>query len=262
MTRSEFLRLTVGSAAAVLSPTRRPRPKSPAPRETSGGTRFAAVMFDGFPIFDPRGVSRVAEEIFPGRGADLVRTWRTRQFEYQWLRALGGRYTDFREATSDALTFAAGEQRLELTATFRERLMNVYLALPVWPDVEPCLIALKESGLRLSILSNMTPDMLRNGLREAGLTAVFEHVLSTDALRTYKPDPRAYAMGADALGVPRERILFAAFAGWDAAGAKWFGYPTFWVNRLDQPREILGLPPDASGHGLADLVAYVRRMSS
>jgi len=91
MTRSEFLRLTVGSAAAVLSPTRRPRARSPAPRESNGSTRFAAVMFDGFPIFDPRGVSRVAEELFPGRGADLVQTWRPRQFANQWLRARGGR---------------------------------------------------------------------------------------------------------------------------------------------------------------------------
>ena len=27
-------------------------------------------------------------------------------------------------------------------------------------------------------------------------------------------------------------IAFAAFAGWDAAGAKAFGYPTFWVKAV------------------------------
>jgi 2-haloacid dehalogenase len=34
-------------------------------------------------------------------------------------------------------------------------------------------------------------------------------------------------MEIDAFTLKREEILFAAFAGWDAAGAKWFGYPTF-----------------------------------
>jgi 2-haloacid dehalogenase len=66
-------------------------------------------------------------------------------------------------------------------------------------------------------------------------------------------------MGVEALGLRREDILFVPFAGWDAAGAKWFGYPTFWVNRLGQPEEALDASPDGSGPGLAELVEYVRR---
>jgi 2-haloacid dehalogenase len=221
--------------------------------------RFSAVAFDGFPIFDPRAVTRVAEELFSGRGGDLVTAWRMRQFEYQWLRALGGHYADFWATTSDGLTFAASQQRLDLTPQARERLMSVFLALPVWPDVKPALRELQEAGVRLAILSNMTPGMLDAGIREAGLTGVFEHVLSTDRLKTYKPDPRAYAMGVEALGLAREKILFAAFAGWDVAGAKWFGYPTYWVNRLGQPVEALNAPPDGSGPGLTDLVEFVTR---
>jgi len=34
-----------------------------------------------------------------------------------------------------------------------------------------------------------------------------------------KPDARAYQMAETAFKLPRERILFAAFGGWDAAGA-------------------------------------------
>jgi len=82
-------------------------------------------------------------------------------------------------------------------------------------------------------------------------------VLSTDRIRTHKPDPRAYQMAMDALKLPREGILFAAFAGWDAAGARWFGYPTIWVNRLDLPAEELGISPDATGRDLTDVVRFV-----
>jgi 2-haloacid dehalogenase len=48
-------------------------------------------------------------------------------------------------------------------------------------------------------------------------------------------------MGLDAFDLKPGHILFAAFAGWDAAGAASSGYPTSWVNRLNHPAEELGL---------------------
>jgi 2-haloacid dehalogenase len=89
------------------------------------------------------------------------------------------------------------------------------------------------------------------------LEGLFDHVLSTDRVKAYKPDPRAYQMGVDVLGLKPDQILFAAFAGWDAAGAKSFGYPTFWVNRQNQPAEELGVTPDATGGNLIDLAGFL-----
>ena len=82
-------------------------------------------------------------------------------------------------------------------------------------------------------------------------------MLSTDRAHTFKPDPRAYQLGIDTLRLPRDQIVFAAFAGCDTAGAKRFGYPTFWVNRLQALPEELGVRPDASGPSLAELIAFV-----
>ena len=90
----------------------------------------------------------------------------------------------------------------------------------------------------------------------AGLSTSFDHVLSTDAIRSYKPTPASYRLAIDALGLSRQEILFAAFAGWDAAGAKAFGYPTFWVNRLGAPAEELGAAPDGVGTDLAGLLRF------
>jgi 2-haloacid dehalogenase len=104
----------------------------------------------------------------------------------------------------------------------------------------------------------MTTKMLDAGIKNAGLDGAFEHVLSTDRIKAYKPDPRAYQMAIDAFELKREEILFAAFAGWDAAGAKWFGSPTFWVNRLNLPAEELGVAPDAMGRDLTALVSFVK----
>lgn len=248
--RREFLHLIVAGAAASAA-------SSPSFVNAATQPRFKALAFDAFPIFDPRPVSRLAETLFPRRGPELTNAWRTRQFEYQWLRALGGRYADFLRTTEEALVFAAKTLQLELTDTKRTQLMRAYIDLEAWPDAPAALSSLKKLGLRLVFLSNMTKQMLENGIRNAALENVFEHVLSTDQITTYKPDPRAYRLGVDTLKLKREEILFVAFAGWDVAGAKWFGYPTFWVNRLGAPAEELGVAADAAGRDLKALVDFV-----
>ena len=98
--------------------------------------------------------------------------------------------------------------------------------------------------------------VLEGSIATSRLEGVFEHVLSTDRAKTYKPAPNAYRLGLDAFGLPKGQILFVAFAGWDAAGAKAFGYPTFWVNRLGLPSEELGGNADAEGQSLVELTAY------
>jgi 2-haloacid dehalogenase len=243
--RREFLHLMAGGAAAAAFPV-------------PFTARYKAIAFDAFPVFDPRPIAAAAERAFPGRGAELVNAWRTRQFEYQWLRVLGGQYADFVQTTEEALVFAAKQLKLELASDDRAKLMAAWWSLQAWPDAAQSLAALKDAGLRLAFLSNMTEAMLRAGIANAGLDGLFEQVLSTDRIRTHKPDPRAYQLGVDALRLPREEILFVSFAGWDSAGAKWFGYPVFWVNRLGTPAEELGVAADGAGRGLAELVAFAR----
>jgi 2-haloacid dehalogenase len=216
-----------------------------------------AIAFDAFPIFDPRPVFALAEQLFPGRGGELSNEWRTRQFEYTWLRVASQRYADFWQVTQAALEFAADKLNLKLRGEQRDALMSAYLELEVWPEVTPALTSLKNSGFRLAFLSNFTPRMLETNLKYAGLSGLFEQVLSTDLAKTYKPDPRAYQLGADALKLERQEILFVAFAGWDAAGAKLFGYPTFWVNRLKLPAEKLDATPDGTGDSLTRLVRFL-----
>jgi 2-haloacid dehalogenase len=220
-------------------------------------TKIKAVAFDGFPIIDPRPVFARAEEIFPGKGLRLGEAWRTRQFEYTWLRTLGGHYADFWQVTEESLVFAAKALGIDPSAGQRDQLMQAYLGLKAWPDVSPALKQLKAAGIRMAFLSNLTETMLDAAVKNSGLEGFFEPHLSTDRVKAFKPDPRAYQMGLDAFKLKKEEIAFAAFAGWDAAGAKWFGYPTFWVNRLNVPVEELGVIPDGIGSGLDDLVKFV-----
>lgn len=228
-----------------------------APSLAARPMRIRAIAFDGLAVLDPRSVTAAAERYFPGRGAELASAWRTRQFEYTWLRSLTGRYADFWTVTEEALVFAATLLRLELGPEPRRALMQAFLELRAWPDAVEALRMMRGAGLRLALLSNFSTRMLEAASHSAGLGGLFEVALSTDQAQVYKPAPRAYQLGVDALELAREEILFVAFGGWDAAGAKAFGYPTFWVNRQNLPVEELGVRPDAIGKDLADLVRYL-----
>jgi hypothetical protein len=92
---------------------------------------------------------------------------------------------------------------------------------------------------------------------KAQLGDLFEDILSTDQIRSYKPHPRAYQLAIDRLKLRRDEILFVPSAGWDVAGAKWFGYPTYWVNRLNAVPEELGVDADAAGPDLHSLVRFM-----
>jgi 2-haloacid dehalogenase len=219
--------------------------------------RFKAVAFDGFPIIDARPVLARTEEMFPGRGKELSNVWRTRQFEYCWLRTLGGQYADFWQITEESLIFAAKMLKIEFSAEQRDALMEAHLKLKAWPDVAPALHTLRDAGVRMAFLSNLTAEMLDAVIANSGLDGLFEAHLTTDRVRAFKPDPRGYQMALDAFKLQREEIVFAAFAGWDVVGAKWFGYPTFWVNRSNVPGEELGVAPDGAGADLNDLTKFV-----
>lgn len=216
-----------------------------------------AIAFDGFTTFDPRPITALAEQLFPGRGTELGNAWRARQFEYTWLRTLMGRYVDFWRVTEDALVWSAQWLKLDLSREKRERLMQAFLQIKAWPDALPALKRVKDAGIRLRFLSNFTARMIDAAIANSGLEGIFEPHLTTDIVGAYKPDPRAYQMGINAFGLAREEIAFAAFGGWDAAGAKSFGYPTFWVNRMGLPAESLGFAPDGRGETLTDLASFV-----
>lgn len=225
--------------------------------EGSSRKRFAAVAFDYLVLFNPDSVISAVEEVSPGKGREFTNLWRTRQFEYSWLRSITNRYVDFSAITQDALVYTANAMKVELTTPQKRRLLDTYLHLTPWPDSAGALRRLRESGVRVITIANFSPSMLRANAEHAGLTELFDAFVSTDANRTYKPDPRAYQLGIDRLHVEKDDIVFAAFGGWDAAGAKAFGYPTVWVNRLNQPLEQLGLRPDRTVTDLNGLLDFV-----
>jgi 2-haloacid dehalogenase len=255
MQRREFFMglSSAGAAATGLSAC-----VPPATPPATGRGDIRAICFDLFTLFDPRSVVDAAGTFFGDRAAPLCELWRTRQFEYCWLRAAAGVYADFRQVTGEALEYAARASRVSLSDEARESLIDAHCRLEPWPDTRVHLAAWRAAGLRLAPLANYSPAMLEALVDHAGLSNGFDALISTDAVRTFKPDPRAYALGASTFGLDRRQVAFSAFGGWDAAGAKWFGFHSFWVNRLNVPREELASAYDATGPTLSELAGFVK----
>jgi 2-haloacid dehalogenase len=120
--------------------------------------------------------------------------------------------------------------------------MDAYLTLATFPEVKAALAQLAPAPL--GILSNGSPRMLEAAVRSAGLAGMFQHVLSVDEVRVYKPSPRVYELGPRAFGLTAREILFVSSNAWDVAGAAAFGYRTCWCNRLGMPMDELEVTPD------------------
>lgn len=249
-----------------------------------------AVIFDAYgTLFDVHSVIAAAEQMFPGHGDALSQLWRQKQIEYTQLRTLadpagapGAHYRPFWDITLDALRFSAKKLNLTLGRAAEKRLMDEYACLSAFPDAVPALRQLRDApsassgstpapaggkagaGSRpgLAILSNGNPQMLDIAVKSAGMTGLFDHVLSVDTVRAYKPSPAAYTLGTQAFNAEPREIVFVSSNGWDVAGAGWFGFTTFWLNRQNAPAEELGVAPHGAGGGMNDLLAFLKSLAS
>ena len=133
--------------------------------------------------------------------------------------------------------------------------MQAYLTLSPFPEIAAALDAL--SRVPCSILSNGSPVMLASVVRNADLEGRFQHILSVDEVRVYKPNPVVYQLAETHLGIRREEIGFVSSNCWDIAGGKAFGFQTCWINRQDAPAEMLGFQPDRIIHSAMELTSIV-----
>ncbi len=218
-----------------------------------------AVIFDAYgTLFDVYSVASLAEQQFPGNGEALSLLWRQKQLEYSWLRAMSAKYKPFWEITRDALRFSAMRLGLILSPELEVRLMNQYSSLSPFPENLGALRAMKAAGLALGILTNGNRDMIDVSVRSAGMTGIFDHILSSQSVETFKTTDAIYALGPSAFGCKAREILFVSSNCWDAIASHWYGYPSFWINRSHAPLEQLDTEPDYTGTLLTEVQSAVQ----
>jgi len=224
------------------------------------------VVFDAYgTLFDVYSISSLAESLFPGQGQALSVLWRDKQIEYSRLISLsdpmnpmGSRhYQSFWDLTRLGLQYACQRLELALTPAKQKLLLDQYAQLTPFPENLAVLEALQALQIPAAILSNGSPDMLQAAVSSAGLGHVIDKVLSVDEVRQFKTSPQSYGLVADHYKVDIREVLFVSSNSWDALGATWFGFKSFWVNRQGMPFETLGPRPTYSGRSLRDILTLI-----
>lgn len=203
-----------------------------------------ACIFDAYgTLFDVNAAARHCAGRLGDAWQPLAETWRAKQLQYTWLRALTGNHADFWQVTQDALDHAMASLSID-DPGLRAELAELYLRLDAYPEVPQMLADLKAAGLKTAILSNGSPKMLDAAVTNAGIGDLLDAVLTVETVGVFKPHPSVYELAGATFDLAPGDMSFQSSNGWDAYSAKAFGFQVVWVNRFGQADERIPDTPD------------------
>jgi 2-haloacid dehalogenase len=177
----------------------------------------------------------------------VLREWFAQLILYSMTATFGGDYVDFSTLGQGVLRMVGDVHEIDVTTGHLTRLKQGLLSLPAHPDAAEGLASLRDAGFRLVTLTNSPPNP--NGptaLQNSGLAGFFEHQLSVDACRAFKPSPAVYRYVCETVGVSPADCMMVAAHVWDTLGAQSVGFSAALVTRPgNPPLPVHGLPqPD------------------
>jgi 2-haloacid dehalogenase len=210
-------------------------------------------------LIDTHGIIATLEKFAGSKAAEFSGVWRDKQLEYSFRRGLMQNYENFAVCTGNAFDYTASLLDVSFSERDKEEVLAAYRTLPAFDDVEAGLDRARKSGYRMFAFSNGSADAVETLLQNAGIMEYFIAVVSTDEMKSYKPNPgvyshflrRAGALGSDAWLVSSNPfdVIGAVSAGMRAAWIKrspdalfdpWGIAPTITVNSLLSLSEQVG----------------------
>ena len=133
-------------------------------------------IFDAYgTLFDVNAACRELSIEVGEKWEELATLWRLRQVEYTWLRNSMNEYIDFWKITENALEYAMEVLNIE-NKILKNKLLDLYLKLEAYPEVENILTKLKERGFKTGILSNGSDKMLESAVKNAQIENLLDEV--------------------------------------------------------------------------------------
>ena len=212
-----------------------------------------AIVFDAYgTLFDVNSAAEKCKDKIGDKWETFSNYWRTTQLEYTWLRSLMKRHKDFWQITEDSLDKSM--LTFKIDKSMRNELLNLYKELSTFPEVKSVLEELKKKSIKLAILSNGTPSLLSNLVKNSNLENLFDDVFSIEEVKIYKPDPKVYDIPINKYKVKKEEITFLSANTWDVSGGGNYGYNAIWVNRSNNVFDKLDYTPKYEVKNLKELL--------
>jgi 2-haloacid dehalogenase len=215
-----------------------------------------ACVFDAYgTLFDVNSAAAKCKEKLGDKWESFANTWRTTQLEYTWLRSLMKKYKNFWQITEDSLDHTMATFKID--KNMREELLNLYKELIPYPEVKECLDGLKSKKIKMAILSNGTPNLLKRLVESNNIQNYFDDIMSVENVGVYKPDSKVYEMPIKKYACKPENICFLSSNTWDVSGGGVFGYNAIWVNRFNKVFDKLDYKPQHIINNLNQLLKLV-----
>lgn len=185
--------------------------------------------------------------------AALRPMWFQTMLQLSFVGGLTQQYVDFTTAQYAALDMIVARIGRTLTPEQRDAIVGGMRKLPPHPDVVEALQRLHDAGFRQVTLTNSPSDVVRDQIEFAGLTSLFDDLISADEVRQLKPGPAPYELVASRGGVEIGRVRLIAAHAWDVSGALAAGAKAAFVRRGGVVPSPLGAQPDIVGRDIADV---------
>ena len=215
-----------------------------------------AIVFDAYgTLFDVNSAAEKCKDKIGKKWENFSNFWRTTQLEYTWIRSLMKRHKDFWKITEDSLDKSM--KVFDIDENMKNELLNLYKILSPYPEVKEVLKNLKKRNKRLAILSNGTPDLLKELVLSNDLNNLFDDLFSIEEVKIYKPASKVYEMPIKKYNIKANEITFLSANTWDVSGAGNYGYNSIWVNRNNSHFDILDYQPKNEIGNLSQLLDIV-----
>ena len=215
-----------------------------------------AIIFDAYgTLFDVNSAAEKCKDKIGDKWEGFANFWRTTQLEYTWLRSLMKRHKNFWQITEDSLDKSM--KTFNIDSALRNELLNLYKALSPFKEVPETLKKLKERNLRLAILSNGTPSLLTQLVKNNNIDNLFDDLFSIEEVGIYKPDAKVYDLPIKKYKIEKSQVAFLSANTWDVSGGGNYGYQSIWVNRNNDIFDNLDYKPINQIKNLSELINLI-----
>ena len=165
------------------------------------------------------------------------------------------RHKDFWKVTEDSLDKSMKVFKIDIA--MKNELLNLYRTLSPYPEVNEVLNNLKKKNYKLSILSNGTPALLNELVKNNNLENIFDDLFSIEEVGIYKPDSKVYDMPIKKYQIKSDEVAFLSANTWDVSGGGNYGYNSIWVNRNKAIFDNLDYKPKNEVSNLTQLLDII-----
>ena len=218
--------------------------------------KTTSIVFDAYgTLFDVNSAAENCKDKIGDKWESFANFWRTTQLEYTWLRSLMKRHKDFWQITEDSL-----EKSMEvfgIDKNLKNELLNLYKVLSPYPEVKKVLETLKKKDIKLAILSNGTPSLLKELVHSNNLNGLFDDLFSVEEVKIYKPFSKVYDLPINKYKIKPKEVTFLSANTWDVSGGGNYGYNAVWVNRNNAFFDYLDYKPKNEINNLTQLLNLI-----